>query len=250
MSVEVTVDDKSQNGICLRWDRWPTNVLVLWMPETWGSTGEDRFVVKEAVGWKSEGDGVCVGPLETSYGDRSFQWRARLTPAEEAVEIKVVVENTGGSELPPLFYINGCLNFVYAPDFMDSTGGYTFFRSAAGWQDMKPLRRPQALRRGHDPHHISIEGRDRPPDTKETGDVRAVSSLCVRAGRTGEACVGFAWERSSRLHVNFNRLHCIHSVPVLGPIAPGGFSTRKGKIYFHEGGKDDLVELCKEDGFE
>ena len=110
------------------------------------------------------------------------------------------------------------------------------------------IRRPQSLNVGGDPYHLLVEGRDEQVDDQRLPNVHVVSSLCVRVGRTGESCIGWAWDGALRLDINFNRLHCMHSIPPLGPLAANRTLHRTARIYFHTGDKNDLLRRCRRDG--
>ncbi len=247
MSVELRIDEKGLNSIRVKWEKWPTNIFAFWMPEVYDFRGS-TLTVKEPVDWKSEGEEVCAQGVDVRHEGWSFQWSARLVPRLNCVDIELEVRNSAQKELPPLFNINGCFNFMYAPDFMDSTGEYTFFLSRTGWVDMSSLRRPQSLRRGHDPYNIPVEQADAAEGAASPDDVRSCSPLCVRVCRTRQHCIGYTWDLAVRLDMNFNRLHCIHSVPAIGPLSPGAAVKRRGKFYFHEGDKNGLLELSRAEG--
>ena len=250
MGIDIGINTKDQkNWIDFVWDAWPTNVVSLWLPEVWGfAHDKDRLWVRDSVGWTQDGHELHVGPRREAHRQYQYTWQARLSVADDVISIDVHVTNTGEAELPAMFNINGCLNFIGAPDFMDSTGRFTHFRTRTGWQDMASIRRPQSLNVGGDPYHLLVEGRDDPMDDQRLPDVHVVSSLCVRIGRTGESCIAFAWDAPLRLDINFNHLHCMHSVPALGPLSAGQTVHRTGRIYFHHGDKDDLLRFCQRDG--
>ena len=250
MNIKIAINEKAQNSINFHWNQWPTNIFALWIPEVWIFDHDpDRLWTNDQVGWKADGPGVATELISRTYKDYAFQWKGNIAPAKDSVDLELYVKNTGQKPLPPLFHGSGCLNFLRAPDFMDSSGAFTFIRTKKGWRDMTTVRRPQALQPGHDPIHILAEGYQ--TDTKDTeliDSVRSTSSLCVRVGRTSQYCVGFAWQTNLRTDINFNRLHCMHSVAAWNSLEPGKEATRKGKIYFHKGEKDDLLELCQKDG--
>jgi len=247
--VEISQDKTKLNAFTFVWDRWPTNAVNLWIPEIWTIARDtDRLWVQAPVGWKKEGSGFSTDNVESVHGDYAFQWQTQLRSHEAGIEIELMVKNVGSKEISDFFSFNSCLSFATAPDFMDSTGGYTCFRSDGGWLDLANFRRPQAKRIGHDAYHILFQGFDDPEDEDALHKIRSESSLCVRIGRTGKCCVGFAWDHPLRVDVNFNRLQCIHSSPALGPMLPGESVARKGKIYFHDGHRDSLLALCRGEG--
>jgi len=247
--IEISQNKTELNAFTFVWDRWPTNAVNLWIPEIWTITKDtDRLMVEEPAGWKKEGSGFTTDNIKSVHGDYAFQWQVRLGIREAGIEIELTVENVGTIEIPGFFSFNSCLNFATAPDFMDSTGGYTCFRSGGGWLNLADMRRPQAKRIGHDAYHILFKGFDDQEDEEALQDIRSESSLCLRIGRTGSSCIGFAWDHPLRVDVNFNRLQCIHSSPALGPILPGKSVDRKGKIYFHDGSRDSLLALCRQEG--
>jgi hypothetical protein len=250
VAINVRINRENENNwIDFVWDAWPTNQVSLWIPEVWGfAHDQDRLWVRESVGWKQEGHDLHVGPCRESHRSLEFTWEARLAVGDDVVRIDLQVTNSGDAELPAMFNINGCLNFLQAPDFMDSTGQFTYVRTRAGWQDMATIRRPQSLNLGGDPYHLLVEGRDDPMDDQRLPDVYVTSSLCARIGRTGESCIGWAWDAPLRLDINFNRLQCMHSVPALGPLSVGRCVHRTGRIYFHRGDKDGLLDFCRRDG--
>ena len=45
-----------------------------------------------------------------------------------------------------------------------------------------------------------------------------------------EHCLYIAWEKTARVDVNFNHLHCIHSHPLIGALGPGEETTVAGTI--------------------
>jgi hypothetical protein len=249
MAVRPGLNAKSLNCIDLAWDRRPTNVPSLWIPEVWafGPPGA-RLNVKEPVGWREEDGGVCCVRQDVSYESWSFEWQGRVEAQDDAVTIEVSIANTGHEPLPEPFHFSACFNFLTAPDFMNSTGSRSYFLTRDGWQNMLPFRRPQAQRRGHDPYHVFLEGREDPGDGEVVSGPRAVSPLCVRVNRTHDACVGYAWQRALRLDFNYNRLHCMHSTPAFGPLGAGATSTHRGMIMFHEGDKELLLERFREKG--
>ena len=248
MSVTISLNQEKSNSINFFWGSWPTNVFSLWIPECWGfSNDKVRLWVQDPLEWKCEAGTVRVD-VKHHFEEYCFAWRLELTPEEDSVKLELRVTNTGTVTLPSFFHINGCLNFINAPDFMDSTGASTFFRTGKGWQSMVPWRRRQSLQQGHDPYHILLEGCEDSEDVELLEDVHTVSSLCVRHSRDNQHAIGFAWDSPLRIDINFNRQHCIHSVPRIGPLSPGEAKTILGKIYFHEGTKDELVHRLEEDG--
>jgi len=250
VAIELGINRENEdNWIDLIWDAWPTNQVSLWIPEVWGFMhDQDRLWVRKPVGWTQKGHALQVGPCLESHGNFSFTWEARLTVDKDTVRIDLQVENSGDTDLPAMFNINGCLNFVKAPDFMDSSGQCTYVRVDGHWQDMAAIRRPQALNLGGDHYHLLVKGRDDPMDVELLPNVHVTSSLCARVGRTGECCIGWAWDTALRLDINFNHLQCMHSVPALGPIPAGHTVQHTGKIYFHQGDKGGLLDFCRRDG--
>ncbi len=261
--LNIYLHEKDLNRVMVQWAPWPTDYFTLWAPEAFMFGDGKNFVIKEPVNWKSDGPDLRIEPADVSYGGFSIRWQARLAPQTDGVNFQISVTNTGQNPLRPQFSINSCFNFIYAPDFMDSTGDFTFFRTRGRWQSMTSLRRPHAKIYGHDPYNFPVKGYcenknvaadAEPPvlpalseaEGSEAEGVRRIcadSSLVVRVGRTRQYCIGYAWDKAVRLDINFNRLHCIHSVPALGPLAPGKSVTRNGKFYFHKGSKDDLLKM-------
>ncbi len=243
----IYLHEKDLNRVMVQWAPWPTDYFTLWAPEAFMFGDGKNFMVKEPVNWKSDGPDLYIEPANVSYGGFSIRWQARLAPQKDGVNFQISVTNTGRKPLRPQFSINSCFNFFYAPDFMDSTGDFTFFRTGGRWQSLTHLRRPHAKIYGHDPYNFPVKGycenKNVAADAESVRRICADSSLVVRVGRTRQYCIGYAWDKALRLDINFNRLHCIHSVPALGPLAPGKTVTRNGKLYFHKGQKDDLLKL-------
>jgi hypothetical protein len=249
MTITLQLDPAKINSIHFHWDRWPTNRFALWIPEVWiFANDDDRLWIEEPAGWRGDGGALACDWIDGRQGDCAIQWRIALEAGTERVGMTLRVRNTGREPLPALTHMNSCLNFIGAPDFMDSTGDFSLFRAGGEWRAMRSLRRAQSLGLGHDAYHILARGFDDPGDAALIQATRAESGLFVREGRTGRAFVGVAWEAPVRLDVNYNALQCIHSTPGAGGLAPGGELERRGAIYFHEGDREDLLERCRQDG--
>lgn len=249
MNIGIKLDPENRNSINITWPAWPTNIFTLWTPEVWCLDNDaDRLWVRDQLPWRKVGR--VIRAADCVWAHRKYRFTSSMKVEAGACEAKlsVTVVNTGDVSLPAAFNINGCLNFLMAPDFMDSTGCFTFFRTRAGWHSLEKLRHPQAAMPGHDPVHILLEGCDDPGNPMLVRKLRTVSSLCLRQGRFRRHCVGIAWERPYTLHFNFNRLHCMHSAPRLGPLAPRETVTVRGRIFFIEGSKDKMWKIVRNAG--
>jgi len=134
--IGISQDKAKLNAFTFVWDRWPTNTVNLWIPEVWTITRDtDRLWMREPIGWKEEDAGFYTDNIESVHGEYAFRWRTQFRSQKTGIEIELKVENIGAKEIPDFFSFNSCLSFATAPDFMDSTGEYSCFRSGGDWLD-------------------------------------------------------------------------------------------------------------------
>ena len=75
-------------------------------------------------------------------------------------------------------------------------------------------------------------------------DRRIDHALVVRQAAAGRSVAGMYWERSARVSTH-HPADCVHAMVDLGPAAPGRPRVARGKIYWRQGTKDDLLAQWK-----
>ena len=172
------------------------------------------------------------------------------------VDIELTVTNTGRSFLDRIeaeFCLAARLPRNPAVDFFLSRGATLWiFSSSRGWS---------RTQQEHFTHVVT----DTEPDTDESpvaltmqvvapGGRAALPDhaprytdvgLTIREGAVSGWMVGFGWDVTGQL--DNLPLECSHASPVFGQLAPGETARRLGRIYFHEGDRDSLLERYADD---
>ncbi len=107
----------------------------------------------------------------------------------------------------------------------------TWARRGGRW-----LRFPVPATKLHTPPGARLLGRG--------SDGRVDHGLILREARDGSCAAGMYWERTAYVS-NRHPADCVHAVVDFGPLAAGESRTVRGKFYFIEGAKDDLLSAWR-----
>ncbi len=77
---------------------------------------------------------------------------------------------------------------------------------------------------------------------------RAVERLMVKVSKDGRHVLAIATDPAVGVSCNHQeKMSCIHSNPLWGPVPPAGIRTVRGKIYLFQGTKEDALERYRLD---
>jgi hypothetical protein len=215
--------------------------FALGIPETIACREEMILNFPEArVEWKGpDADGAVAcswGP-----GGRVF-YTARLTPAEDHVDVEMTVRNHTRFYWHDVFAFD-CLNPIEAPAFRDWKLERTYM-SAQG----KPFRMTGTRRRkGHLPTVQFYLPEQRPAGEESlfvqgfgaTSPDRTDGSWLVTLSEPAGAYMAATAVDAAFLFDNLDRC-CLHAAPRFGDIGPGESSTAVSRLYLAKGTLDDF----------
>jgi len=229
-------------------------MLHLWLVE-----GISNDTIEDVVGledlkphWETVGDSVSY---QWSWGD-GYCLEASATAHDNVIDLHLRLTNGCEREL-----VNAkaepCLQFKDAPSFCDTEGERSILFGPDGplrvcdtrrytypgwWRNVQCYALAGAdvqTREGFlAPYNGTMQGRwGASPD-------RVAHGLIASQRDDGAAVIGVAFERARFVSKNYNDSHhCLHSTGYFGDMAKGETSQLRGRIWFVQGGPDDLFQL-------
>jgi hypothetical protein len=163
-------------------------------------------------------------------GKTNAEWRRKVaeTPAFSEYDLWASLEEEG-KEIASLSWVRRNDRWESVP----ATAGRLVCRTALGARlENSKTGEPCDVLKTLDPKH---EGRSEP-------DVD--SGLITRTNLEGTWLCGLYWDRTTHLSCH-HPADCLHSSVNLGPLHPHGKRAIRGRIYWMEGTKADLLDLWK-----
>jgi hypothetical protein len=187
--------------------------------------------------WETEADGSIRYSRALANG---ITYRASATPRPGAVDLTFTVENDSGRDT----HVGAQFCLVCTPSELFSDPHYerTWIHTESGWT-------PAARDRGPMNPRWTLYPLEGGPDMEQQPDpqVWGISGLVGDEGLIaieasgGERFMALAWENPAML-MNNAMIPCVHADPMWPPVPDGDEATVKGRIYFHVGSLDGLLE--------
>ena len=204
--------------------------------------------------WKTKALPTRLGYyLEKPFGDDPLpvtvsNW---LEAEENTVTMTTLVANRGQVIIDEI-RLSPCLAFRHCSEMFDDTGSRLFFRHQGQWKNWSQLRRYVHVGWHEKVQHFEVAGRPSSESCLQDGynehrwgvsPDRLDVSVAARVHPETGLAIGIAFDRSHEASGNCNPSHyCIHSQGLMSDLCPGDSRTRVGKIFFCDGGLDELWE--------
>jgi len=247
-------EGRKGNTAIIRDERLPSGPLALQFYEGFPTPDIDDKYTPPTPAWIVDGLPARLGyEIEKPFGKdplpvRTSNW---LEADDGAVTITTVVENYGEAIIDEIG-LNPCLAFRACPEMADDTGERLFFRHEGRWKNWRGLRRYVHVGWHEKVQSFEVAGRpSRLPYCKDgynranwgTSPDRLDVSLAARVHPKTGLAVAIAMDRGHGAAGNCNPSHyCIHSSGLVSDLCPGQSRTRKGRIFFCDGGLDEAWE--------
>ena len=247
-TITIRKNPTTQVGITI--ESWPGNTFILWLPEVVGNLWQQWNAKVAHQDFISTDKG---GLLWTFNDNPEGLIRTELIPQKNSLLFETQVTNRGKGELLKL-YVQNCLHFSKAPDFICDDFSRIFIRTNNKWCSMASLNPTVSY-----PYYFRVgypsRGRiDPDPTEHKAGGVRQAASidhpLIVLVSKDGTRAVGVASEDYEFLFHNngLEYLRCIHSESGCSPpVLTGEKVTFRQKVYFVNGGLIDCVAAFEKD---
>ena len=249
------IDGWAGNVIAIHDERLPSGPLALQFYEGFPTPFlETVHYTCPRPDWRIDGLPSRLGyELEEPFGDDPLpvtvsNW---LDASADTVTMTTVVTNRGDAIIDEI-ELAPCLAFRHCEEMFDDTGSRLFFRHQGHWKNWTQLRRYVHVGWHEKVQHFDVEGKpSRVPYLQDgynewswgTSPDRVDVSLAARVHPVTGLAIGIAFDRSHHASGNCNPSHyCIHSRGLISDLCPGDSRTRIGKIFFCDGGLDDLWE--------
>jgi hypothetical protein len=231
--------------------------LRLWLVE-----GISNDTVEDVIGleelrptWESEGDSVSY---RWAWGD-GYALEASAVADKDVIDLHLRLTNGREREL-----VNAkaepCLQFKAAPSFCDVEGERSILFGADGPIRVCDTRRYTYPGWWRNVQCYALAGAD--VQTREgflvpcngtmdgrwgVSPDRIAHGLIASERKDGQALIGVAWESARYVSKNYNDSHhCLHSTGYFGDMAKGEAGELRGRIWFVEGGIEDLFRQYRD----
>ena len=159
--------------------------------------------------------------------------------------LEITLHNTSGETWLDC-YAEVCLQLARAPEFADTTRERTFGRIGGQWKSFA-----ETVPASPNPQHNTYLATPGNPFLEESVrgwwtdsfSVRLDHPLIAVRNKTDTATIGISFEPCSGHCNNLSSdMACIHSDPYLGRIASGEQATVRGRIFYHKGPIEALLQ--------
>jgi len=192
----------------------------------------------------------CLGVPKT----HPLEIETILQAFDDFIDVKVNMRNLGDTMLKDVWG-DVCLQFRFAPEFMDEEGERCLLLIKGKFQPANETRRtldPEAWSPIVQAYRVEGKEADYPKGIVPGLAKWSVSEDKVSAGliamerKDRNFTVGLTWEEVLAVAHNPGSSHkCIHSDPGFGNIPPIGLSQRRGRIYLLAGNSNQLLRRYK-----
>ena len=224
----------------------------------WQVEGISNDTVEDVIGleqlkpsWETDGDSVSY---RWAWGDGNVL-EASAAAGDEVIDLHLRLTNGRERELVSA-KAEPCLQFKDARKFCDVEGERSILFGPDGpirvcdtrrytypgwWRNVQCYALADADVQTRDgflvPYNGTMDGHwGVSPD-------RIAHGLIASQREDGEALIGVAWQHARYVSKNYNDSHhCLHSTGYFGDMAKGETSELRGRIWFVEGGADDLFQ--------
>ena len=239
------------------------------IPDTAEETSRNRF------NWEGSGTDLpfCAPTLYlreitgAAEGWTLQSWAYRMQPVEDGIELLWTVR-TKETGLPAFYGVQQCFRMsgrrneewrrriALAPlfsefDLWHDEGGdgaatsLTYVVRHNGWHALPTSRETVGAPTRYGCRIDQMRCRGNPPDAIGPYQATMLSpvdcGLITRIDRKGQWVCGIYWERTTHV-TDHHPADCLHAIVNIGDIAPNSQRQIRGKIYWFEGSKDDLLE--------
>lgn len=201
---------------------------------------------------------------------RKQHWDFYMTPVEDGVEIRLVVE-TFGKGLPAYYGVQQCFRMsgegnigwrkevACTPafseyDLWEKEGApktsLTYVLRDGAWQAIPAGKEAAGART---PYGLAVDVlRTDGALEEQVGPYEAQmlppidGPLITRSDKAGQWVSGIYWEHTSHV-TNHHPADCLHAIVNIGNIPPYSKRAFRGKIYWFQGSKEDLAAHCASD---
>jgi hypothetical protein len=243
-------DETDAAAIDFRHSGLPGQTFYVWLFESVTAQEDAWSCYDPPLQWTFDGD--RAGEYRTARAGRAgleLEWSVRAEGADDRLTISAAFTNRSSRTLHDLC-CDACLQFRAAPDFRDSAGERCLVwvegvpqpaistRRTIWTESWSPTVQVYRIAGQAAPYARGVV----PGMRKWSLAPQEVSSrLVAMADRWERRHVGLAWERSWGVAHNPSwPHHCIHAQPAVGTIEPGETATVTGRVYFVEGGVEEL----------
>jgi len=172
---------------------------------------------------------------------QGLRYRVMIWPTEDGLALKFTAMNLSDRAFHNLVAFP-CLGHP-SENFQDDELERTFIVTERGLTVLKDTDRGTG-----DPCRTHYRIPDQPPMRfygspfwGEPSQTSATSGAILRTRSDGGFTVGTSWQRVAEVFHNEDGHHCIHSVPVIKELGPGGTASVSGKIVLVPGGPEEAL---------
>lgn len=231
---------KGGAGAVIRVPYFPEGSFSLYVPEGAGARGLPLAWAGKHKGirWTTKPDGSCE--YTCTFPDKAVL-RVTLVPHADVVDFTIAIRNLTDKPFTGV-HSNTCFNVQRSPYFNDPERARSFLWTDAGATGL--LEMPIAPRSGEPLHggwSVAAAGRPAPK-----GGSTARHAFIATRSRDAQWVIAQAYAQGVSVATNAH-YSCLHTRPRWPDIPPGEERAVLGKLYFIQGGPDELLKRWKAD---